>query len=164
MDRIRELNRHSREVFRQIREGVPPRPRPGILGAQQELRHRGTFRVRNRSGPYIPKIGFSPTRRNDRQQDVPGSGGLGEDAVAGDARLLPLAFRLARIWVDVEMWEVAASYVETRAVPAAEQIGDREQLDGDRIDLIQHHPPKPAARSAPASRVGCCIHRQRIWP
>ena len=28
MDRIRELNRHSREVFRQIKEGVPPRPRP----------------------------------------------------------------------------------------------------------------------------------------
>jgi len=108
MDRIRELNRHSREVFRQIKEGVPPRPRPDTLGAQQELRHRGTFRVRNRSGPYIPKIGFSPTRRNDRQQDVRGSGGLGEDAVAGDARLLPLAFRLARIWVDVEMWEVAA--------------------------------------------------------
>ena len=37
-----------------------------------------------------------------------GSGGLGEDAVAGDAGLLSLAFRLARIWVDVEMWEVAA--------------------------------------------------------
>ena len=107
MDRIRELNRHSREVFRQIKEGVP-HGLGRILGAQQELRHRGTFRVRNRSGPYIPKIGFSPTRRNDRQQDVRGSGGLGEDAVAGDARLLPLAFRLARIWVDVEMWEVAA--------------------------------------------------------
>src|SRR6202045_1873606 len=107
MDRIRELNRHSREVFRQIKEGVPPRPRPDT-GAQQELRHRGTFRIRNRSGPYIPKIGFSPTRRNDRQQDVRGSGGLGEDAVAGDARLLPLAFRLARLWVNLEMWEIAA--------------------------------------------------------
>jgi hypothetical protein len=59
MDRIRELNRHSREVFRQIKEGVPPRPHDGM----------------------------------NRQQDVRGSGGLGEDAVAGDARLLPPAFR-----------------------------------------------------------------------
>src|SRR3984893_14791303 len=32
MDRIRELNRHSREIFRQIREGVPPRPRPDTGG------------------------------------------------------------------------------------------------------------------------------------
>src|ERR1700730_6684262 len=32
MDRIRELNRHSREVFRQIKEGVPPRPRPDTGG------------------------------------------------------------------------------------------------------------------------------------
>src|SRR5882724_9572325 len=108
MDRIRELNRHSREVFRQIKEGVPPTASAGYWGALQELRHRGTFRVRNRSGPYIPKIGFSPTRRNDRQQDVRGSGCLGEDAVAGDARLQPLAFRLASIWIDVEMWGVAA--------------------------------------------------------
>src|SRR6266478_6510477 len=107
MDRIRELNRHSREVFRQIKEGVPPRPRPDTGGAQQELRHRGTFRVRNRSGPYIPKIGSSPTRRNDRQQDVRGSGGLG-DAVAGDTRLLPLGLPARQNWVDVEMWEVAA--------------------------------------------------------
>ena len=77
MDRIRELNRRIREVLRQIREGVPHAS--AGCWAQQERRHRGTFRVRNRSGPYIPKIGFSLTRRNDRQQDVRGSGGLGEE-------------------------------------------------------------------------------------
>jgi hypothetical protein len=47
-------------------------------------------------------------RRDDWQQDVRGSGGLGEDALAGDARLQPSAFRLAGIRVDVEMREIAA--------------------------------------------------------
>jgi hypothetical protein len=38
-----------------------------------------------------------------------GAGRLGKDAIAGDARMPPLAFRLSGIWVDVEMWEIAAS-------------------------------------------------------
>src|SRR5439155_20916150 len=89
------------------------------------------------------KILIRMARRNDRQQEVRGAGALGEDAVAGDARLLPRAFRLARIGVDVEMREIAARYVEPQAVPTPEQIGDREQLDGDRIDLARYHRRRP---------------------
>jgi len=48
-------------------------------------------------------------RRDDRQQDVRGGGPPGKDAIAGDTRMPPLAFRLTGIWVDVEMWEIAAS-------------------------------------------------------
>jgi len=163
MDRIRELNRHSREIFRQIREGVPPRPRPDTGGLSRNYVIEEHSASGTEAGHTSLKSDFHPPDGmigNRMCQDRAASAKTRLRAM----RLLPLAFRLARIWVDVEMWEVAASYVETRAVPAAEQIGDREQLDGDRIDLIQHHPPKPAARSAPASRVGCCIYRQRIWP
>jgi hypothetical protein len=56
-------------------------------------------------------------RRDDWHQDVRGSGCLGKDAIAGDARLLPRPFRLAGIRVDVEMREIAARYVEPQAVP-----------------------------------------------
>jgi len=46
---------------------------------------------------------------------------LDEDTVAGDAGLQPLAFRLDRIRVDVEMREVAAGKVETKPVASVSQ-------------------------------------------
>src|SRR5437762_11853491 len=82
-------------------------------------------------------------RRDDRQQEVRGVGRLNENPVASDARLLPRPFRFAGIRIDIEMGEIAARYVEPQAVPSAEQIGDREQLDGDRIDLTRHHKRRP---------------------
>src|SRR5258708_7207109 len=46
-----------------IGRGPPTQPREEILSTVQiSDAALKTFRVRNRSGPYIPKIGFSPTR------------------------------------------------------------------------------------------------------
>ena len=61
-------------------------------------------------------------RRNDWQQDVRGSGGIGEDAVAGDARVLPLAFRLARIRVDVEMGKLLLEMSSLRRCPRQNRL------------------------------------------
>src|ERR1700737_5312387 len=66
--------------------------------------------------------------------------------------------------LTVEMREIAARYVEPQAVPTAEQIGDREQLDGDRIDLARHHQcrPLPAVAIAHPQQALGQVYRQAV--
>ena len=61
-------------------------------------------------------------------------------------------------------WRRRARYVEPQAVPAAEQIGDREKLDGDRIDLPRHHQSRPfraVAIAHPQQALGQ-VHRKAV--
>ena len=107
MDRIRELNRHSREVFRQIREGVPPPASAGYWGLSRNY----VIEEHSASGT---EAGHTPLKLDFHPPDGMIGNRMCEDRAASATRLRAIrgcchsAFRLARIWVDVEMWEVAA--------------------------------------------------------
>ena|ERR1700730_9368209 len=85
MDRIRELNRHSREIFRQIREGVPPRPRPDTGGLSRNYVIEEHSASGTEAGHTSLKLDFHPPDGMIGNRMCQDRGGLGEDAVAGDA-------------------------------------------------------------------------------
>src|SRR5437016_2690875 len=96
MDRIRELNRHSREVFRQIKEGVPPRPRPDTGGLSRNY----VIEEHSASGT---EAGHTSLKLDLHPPDGMIGNRMCEDRAASATRLRAIrgcchsAFRLARI-------------------------------------------------------------------
>src|SRR4051794_25499504 len=72
-------------------------------------------------------------RRNDRQHDVRLPLRLVVDRIVRRDHPPVLLQRFARVWVDVEPWEIAARNIEPNAMALGEDVGRRVQVDRHRV-------------------------------